>query len=278
MHHWQSLGAAIMLVTASMGAQAAEQNWTVEGGSLKILKSCARFVDIQPNGAGHQVTIAARADQDGEISQLRVSGGDAATIDINSAHCYKSGAFSDGPTLALTIKVPDGAAIAVTDGGVAKYTIGAVGGTLNLSLAGASGLKAAGAKTLKLELSGAGNADIGEAGDSNLRTSGAGDVKIYTLKGSVDAKLSGAGNLTVDTINSNSVMLNAAGRSDIRLGKGKISDFALDSAGASDVMVDAVVTTAKVSLAGAGDVKFAKLTGTISQSVAGIGKVSVLEH
>ena len=279
MHHWQSLGAAILLVSATMGAQAAEQNWTVDGGSLKMSRSCARSVDIQPGGAGHQITVAAKADKDGEVSKLRVAGGSTATIDVAGVDCYSSGWFGGShPTLALTIKVPDGAAIEVNDGGVAHYTIGAVGGTLTLSLAGASGLKAVGATTLALELSGAGKAEIGETGNSKVRTSGAGDVTITKLRGTLNAKLSGAGNLTVDSIEASSVDLNGAGRTDIKFGKGSIGNFTLDVAGASDVQVDAVVTDAKVSVAGAGDVKFAKLTGHIDQSVAGVGKVTVVEH
>jgi len=279
MHHWQSLGGAIMLVTASLGAQAAEQNWTVEGGSLKIAKTCARSVDIQPGGPGHQITVGARADKDEEIGKLRVTGGDTALIEVTGFDCYKSGFFiSSKPTLALTVKVPDGAAIEINDGGIAHYTIGSVGGTLALSLAGAGDLKAVGAKTLMLELSGAGSAEIGEAGNSKIRTSGAGNVKINRLNGLIDARLSGVGNLTVEMIEAPSADLHAAGRSDIRFGKGSIGTFALDSAGASDVLVEAVVGDAKVSVAGAGDVKFAKLTGHIDQSVSGIGKVTVTEH
>lgn len=279
MHHWQSLGAAIMLVTASLGAQAAERNWTVEGGSLKIGRTCARTVDIQPNSAGHQVTIAASADQDEEIKKLHVSGGDVATIEVSGFDCYKPGWFgSSHPTLALTVKVPDGAAIEVSDGGVAQYTIGAVGGTLTLSLAGAGGLKAAGAKTLSLDLSGVSKADIGETGNVKLRTGGAGDVTIHSLKGTLDAKLAGAGDLAIDSIEAPSVDLHAAGRTDVKFAKGAIDYLALDAAGASDVVVNAVVKNAKVTLAGAGDVKFAKLTGNIDQSIAGIGKVTVLEH
>lgn len=278
MYHWQGLGAAFMLVSATMGAQAAEKNWTVEGEALKISPSCARTVDIQPSGAGHQVVVAASAEKEGEISQLRVTGGSAATIDIDGSRCYNSGLFSTRPTLTLTIKVPDGAAIEVKDGGVAHYTIGAVGGILNMSLSGAGGVKAAGAKTLKLDLSGASNVEIGEAGETHLRASGAGDVTVHSLKGSIEARLSGAGSLTVDAVEAASASVNAAGRSDIKFGKGAIGTFDLDSAGASDVVVKAVVNDAKVSLAGAGDVKFAKLTGHLNQSVAGIGKVTVVEH
>lgn len=279
MVNWQSLGAAIMLVSASLGAQAAERNWTVEGGSLKVGKTCARTVDIQPNGAGHQVAIAAIADQDEEIKKLHVTGGDTAIIDVSGFDCFKSGWFSSShPTLALTVKVPDGAAIEVSDGGVAHYTIGAVGGVLTLSLAGAGGLDAVGAKSLSLDLSGASKAEIGETGNVKLHTGGAGTVIIHSVKGTLDAKLSGAGDLTVDAIEAPSVSLHAAGKTDIKFGKGAIGELTLDGAGASDVVVDAVVKNAKVTLAGAGDVKFAKLTGTIDQSVAGIGTVTIVEH
>jgi len=282
MHHWQNLGAAFMLVTASIGAQAAEKNWAVEGSGLKIAQSCARSVDIQPSGSGHQVVIAATADKDDEINQLRVSGGSAATIELANSHCFSSSGFfgfnSNKPSLALTIKVPDGAAIEVRDGGIVHYSIGAVGGALNLSLSGASGLKAAGATTLSFELSGAGNAEIGEAGNTKLRTGGKGDVTIHALKGTMDATIAGAGNLTVDSVESPSVELHAAGRSEIRFAKGSIAFFDLDSAGASDAVIDAAVGDAKVSLSGAGDVQFAKLTGHLTQSVAGVGSVKVLDH
>lgn len=279
MRYWQSLGATIMLVTASVGAQAAGRNWTVVGGDLKISRSCARTVDIQPGGAGHLVTVAATADNEEEIRKLRVTGGESATIGIDGHDCYKSGWFvSSKPTLALSVKVPDGAAIDIDDGGLVHYTIGAVGGTLHVSLAGASGLDAAVAKTLSLELSGIGKAAIGEAGDSKIRTGGASKLKIGTLKGTIDADLSGAGDMTIDTVEAASVNLGTAGRTDIKFGKGSIDKFTLDAAGASDVVVDAVVKDAKVSVAGAGDVKFAKLTGTINQSVSGIGKVTVVEH
>ena len=278
MYHWQGLGAAFMLVTATMGAQAAERNWTVEGDALKISTSCARTVDIQPSGAGHQVTIAASADKEGEISPLHVAGGSVATLDINGSSCYSAGLFSTHPTLTLTIRVPEGAAIEVKDGGITHYSIGAVGGTLNMSLSGAGGLKAVGATTLTLDLSGAGIADIGEAGEAHLHSSGAGDVTIHRLKGNIEARSSGAGNLTVDTVEASSVNLRTSGHADIKFGKGSIGNFTLESAGASDVVVNATVGDAKVSVSGAGDVSFAKLTGHLDQSVAGIGKVKVIEH
>jgi hypothetical protein len=277
MFYWQGLGAAFMLVTATIGAQAAEKNWTVEGEALKISKSCARSVDIQPGGAGHQVTIAASAEKEGEISPLRVTGGSVAALDIDGS-CYSAGLFSTRPTLSLSIKVPDGAAIEVKDGGITHYTIGAVGGVLTMSLSGAGGLKAAGAKTLTLELSGAGAAEIGEAGESHLRSSGAGDVTIHHLRGDIEVKSSGAGNLTVDDIEAASVNLRASGHSDIKFGKGSIGNFTLDSAGASNAVVNATVKDAKISVSGAGDVKFAKLTGHLDQSISGIGNVTVVEH
>ncbi len=142
-------------------------------------------------------------------------------------------------------------------------------------MAGTIGIRT---KTLSLDLSGAGDAEISEAGDSKLRSSGAGSVTIHALKGTLTAKLAGAGNLTVDLILSPSVALSAAGRSDIQFGKGSIADFSLESAGASNAVVDAVVSDARVSLSGIGDVTFAKLTGHLNQAVAGMGKVTVVEH
>ncbi len=120
MYYWQGLGAAFMLVSATMGAQAAEKSWTVEGEALKIHPSCARTVEIQPNGAGHQVTVAASADKEEEISQLHVTGGSVASIGIGGSRCYRSGRFTHHPTLILTITVPDGDAKEIKDSGIAR--------------------------------------------------------------------------------------------------------------------------------------------------------------
>jgi len=256
MHYWQNLGATVLLVSVAAGAQAADKTWTLQGDSLKIATSCAKTVEIRP-GAAHQVTVAASAEHGEEIDQLTVNGGDVATIQLANSHCWDKGLFSRGPSLALTITVPMGAPLDIKDAGVASYTIGSLGGDLKLALAGA------------------GNAEIGDVAAAHIQAAGAGNVSIRGVKGAFDAQMAGAGNLTVGAIDAPSAGIQARGKSAIRLGSGSIGSFSLNSAGASDVAVDATVGDADVNVAGAGEVRLAKLTGHINQSVSGAARVSV---
>ena len=335
MRHWQCVGAAIALLVSAPFAQAADRNWTVSGNGLKIATPCAKTVDIQPGGDAHQIKISASADHVEEIDQLKVAGGDPATIDIGGSRCWLSGLLSsERPTLALTIKVPDGAALDIGDGGAAAYTIGAVGGVLHVSLAGSGGMKAANSKELTIALSGSGNATIdsvegkvtgrlsgagdltisrvhaprtdldlsgkgtvrlsdGDAGQltasvhgsgsltapavagAKLSNSGSGAVAIRSVKGALDAELSGAGTLSIDSVESPSTNIQVTGHSNVKLGGGSIANLTVSSAGASDIAVEASVGDANVSAVGSGGIRLAKVTGHVSQSSTGSAKIAI---
>ncbi len=335
MRHWQCVGAAVALMVSAVTAQAADKSWTVSGNGLKIATPCARTVDIQPGGDAHQIKISATADHAEEIDQLKVAGGDPATIDIGNSRCWLSGLLSsERPTLALTIKVPDGTALDIGDGGAAAYTIGAVNGMLHVSLAGSGGMKAVNAKELILTLSGSGSAaidnvdgkvtgrlsgagdlsiahvhaprtdldlsgkgtvrladgDVGQltasvhgsgslsapaAAAARLSNSGSGSVALKSVKGALDAELSGAGTLSIDAIEAPSGNVQVTGHSIVKVGPGSIGNLSLSSAGASDVAIDATVADANVSAVGSGEIRFAKVTGHVSQSSTGSAKIVV---
>lgn len=335
MRQWQSVGAAVALLVAASSAEAADKSWTVSGNGLKIATPCARTVDIQPGGDAHQIKISASADHVEEIDQLKVAGGDPATIDIGNARCWLSGLFSsERPTLTLTIKVPDGTALDIGDGGAAAYTIGAVNGPLRVSLAGSGGMKAASARELTIALSGSGSAAIdtvegkvtgrlsgagdltlshlhaprtdldlsgkgtvrlsdGDAGQLTasvhgsgsltapaatavrVSNSGSGAVAIKSVKGALDAELSGAGTLTIDSVEAPSANIQVTGHSNVKMGQGSIGNLTVSSAGASDIGIDSTIADANVSSVGAGEIRLAKVTGHVSQSSTGSAKIVV---
>ena len=336
MTYWHGLGTAVLLVSA-VSAQGAEKSWTVQGNALKITTPCAQSVDIQPGGEGHRITVSATADHGEEIDQLKVMGGDPATIDVGGARCWLSGLLYERPTLTLTIIVPAGTNLDISDGGVARYGIGPLGGNLAMSFSGSGGVKAASAKDLALALSGAGSSEIGSveghlrarisgAGDlfidhlhassteldlsgkgnvkaadgeagalaakvsgagsislpsastARLSASGSGDIALGSVKGIFDARLSGAGNLLVNAIDSTAVNIQTSGHSEVKLGTGAIGAFALSSAGASNIEIAATVTDATISMVGAGEVRIAKLIGQMRQSITGAGRVKVGEN
>jgi hypothetical protein len=243
----------ILLVSAASSVQAADKSWTVQGNALKIATPCAKTVEIQPGGEAHQIKVAATADHGEEIDQLKVAGGDTATIDVGGARCWLSGLLYEKPTLALSIKVPDGAALDITDGGVARYTIGAVGGALTLSLGGSGGVKAADAKDLSISLSGSGTSDIGTVdGRLKARIAGSGDLSIAHLHApAADIALSGSGNLQVADGDAGAVTGSVQGSGNLTLPAA--SGTHLAASGSGDVTVKSVKGQFEAKLSGAGN-------------------------
>jgi hypothetical protein len=256
MRHWQGLGAAITLVAAMSSVQAAEKSWSVQGNALKIATPCAQTVEIQPGGEAHQIKVVASADHGEEIDQLKISGGEPATIDVGGARCWLSGLLFEKPTLTLTIKVPDGTALEISDGGVAHYTIGAVGGTLAMAFSGAGGIKAVNAKDLTLALSGAGDAQIGDV-DGHLR-----------------ARISGAGNLLIDHLHATATELDLSGKGSVKAADGDAGTLAAKVSGAGNLALPSTAA-ARLSASGSGDIVVANVKGQFDARLSGAGNLSV---
>jgi hypothetical protein len=259
MRHWQGWGAAILLLSAVSSVQAAEKSWAVQGNALKIATPCAKTVDIQPGGEAHQIKVAATADHGEEIDQLKVAGGETATVDVGGARCWLSGLLYEKPTLALSIKVPDGAALDITDGGVARYTIGSVGGALSLSFSGSGGVKAAAVKDLSISLSGSGTSDIGAVdGRLKARISGSGSVSIAHLHApATDVDLSGSGNL--DVADGDAGALNGSVHGSGNLGIPAAAATHLSASGSGDVTVKSIKGQFEAKLSGSGNLTVAAI-------------------
>jgi hypothetical protein len=265
MRHRRVWGAAIILVSAASAvslamaasaAGAAEKSWSVQGNALKIATPCAKTVEIQPGGEAHQIKVAASADHGEEIDQLKISGGEPATIDVGGARCWLSGLLYEKPTLTLTIKVPDGITLEISDGGVAHYIIGAVGGNLAMSFSGAGGVKAANAKDLSLPLSGAGNSEIGE------------------VNGHLRARISGAGDLLIDHLHASATELDLSGKGNVRAADGETGALAAKVSGAGDLMMPAA-SSARLSASGSGNIMVASAKGVLDAKLSGAGNLVV---
>jgi len=256
MRHWLGLGAAIMLVSAMSSAQAADKSWSVQGGSLKIATPCARTVDIQPGGEARQIKVAASADHGEEIDQLKITGGEPATIDVGGARCWLSGLLYEKPTLTLAIKVPDGSAIEISDGGVARYTIGAVGGVLTMTFSGSGGVKAVNSKDLSITLSGSGAADIGD------------------VDGRLKARISGSGDLSISHLHAPSSEVELSGSGNIKATDGDAGALSGSVHGSGNLMLPAAAAT-RVSASGSGDISVKSVKGVFDAKLSGSGNLSV---
>jgi hypothetical protein len=256
MRHWQSWGSAILLVSAVSSVQAAEKSWSVQGNALKIASPCAKTVDIQPGGEAHQIKVVASADHGEEIDQLKISSGEPATLDVGGARCWLSGLLFEKPTLILTIKVPDGTSLDISDGGVAHYTIGAVGGNLTMAFSGAGGVKAVNAKDLSLSLSGAGDAQIG-AVDGRLR-----------------AHISGAGDLAIEHLHASATELDLSGKGNVKAADGDAGALAVKVSGAGNLALPSTAA-ARLSASGGGDIAIASVKGMFDANLSGAGALRI---
>jgi len=256
MRLWQGMVTAVMLVSAVSGANAAEKSWSVQGNGLRIATPCAKTIDIQPGGEAHQVKIAASAEHGEEIDQLKVSGGDMASLDVGGARCWLSGLLYEKPTMTLSVKVPDGAALEISDGGVARYTIGAVGGALTLAISGSGGVKAVNARDLSIVLSGSGASDIGEVdGRLKARISGSGDLSIARLRASAsDTELSGSANL--------------------KIAEGEVGTLNAALHGSGNLAVPAA-SAAHIIASGSGDAAIKTLKGVLEARLSGSGNLTI---
>lgn len=260
MRHWQGISAAIMLVSA-MSAQAADKSWTVQGNGLRIATPCARTVDIQPGGDAHQIKVVANADHGEEIDQLKITGGDVnngnlATLDVGGARCWLSGLLYEKPTLTLTIKVPDGAALDISDGGVARYAIGAVGGVLTLNFSGSGGVKAANARDLSIVLSGSGTSDVGD------------------VDGRLKARISGSGDLTIGRLHAPASDVELSGSAGLKVGDGEAGTLNASLHGSGNLSVPAAAA-AHIIASGAGDATVKALKGMLEARLSGTGNLTI---
>jgi hypothetical protein len=259
MRHWQGLGVAIVaLASVSMvsSAQAAEKSWSVQGSSLKIATPCAKTVDIQPGGEARQIKVAATADHGEEIDQLKINGGEPATIDVGGARCWLSGLLYEKPTLVLTIKVPDGMAIEVNDGGSARYTIGAVGGALALTYSGSSGVKAVNSKDLTITVSGSGTSEIGD------------------VDGKLKAKVSGSGDLSISHLHASASELTLSGSGNIKVADGDAGALSGSVSGSGNLALPAAAG-AHLNASGSGDIAVKSVKGMFDAKLSGAGNLSV---
>jgi hypothetical protein len=252
--------AALFPIVNAVAAEAASRTATVSGPSLLIDTPCARHVAITPDPDLHgQVTISATADHQEELDRLVFD-----QLDGNAAlHTVKAGCwrpmlnFSFSPTLELVLRVPAGMALAIDESGAGSYSIGPVGGALDLDLSGAATVEAESVTALKADLSGNGSVAAGQvAGETSIDISGNGDVKIGRAQiTALSVDLSGAGNVS--------------------LAEGQVGTATLEESGFGTMRIGAEVGDATVDISGAGTVRFNKVTGSLKKDITGAGTVTV---
>ena len=251
---------SLAIICLCPAAMAARRDATLPGASLGIDTPCAARVTISPDAGLHgQVVVTATADHREELDRLVLdSTAKAARIKTLPAGCWQPEPLGEfRPTLALAVRVPAGFGLAIDESGITAYSIGAVGGTLDMDLYGAQAVTDAFATTVTAGLS----------GEST--------VTLARVEGNTSIDLSGHGHVRIGQASMAKLTVNLSGAGVVSVAGGKIGDAALDASGAGDIQVGADVGDADVNISGVGNVHFAKVTGAVTKDVSGMGSVSV---
>lgn len=296
---------AFTLVTGAFHAQKKE-TWSIPAtNALFIATPCASSVAINPDPNLHSaVHVVATARTKAQIMQLAWHGGASAFLAGVGSHCLGSNLCREGqaicagqpddPNLALTLSVPVGLSIDITETQGTNYTIGDTNGPLTVYSTGNGDVSAGAVTSLNADLAGDGDlhiaretgpiiATLSKNGDldiadvnapaANLTLDGDGDVNIATGSlGALNATLSKAGDLHVPATSSAVLVLSADG--DVVLGPVS-GNLTATLTGDGDLSVDSVGGDANVSSSANGDVTIPHIAGHLTQNNTGDGDFAI---
>jgi hypothetical protein len=214
-----------------------------------------------PDATAHEVTVDATADNQQEVDELALTGGQSVKLFVPNRgpnSCWHSaGAPGFEPTLSLAIRVPAATPLSIDESSRADYTVGDIQAPLNLDFSGMVNLRGGDVAALSLDLS------------------GAGDVTIAHVNGPLHAVLSGKGSLAIGNASISAASLELSGNGSIRIDHGDIGNVQLSDSGAADVSIGATVGNGAVDISGVGTIKIAKVTGAIAKDVSGAGTIEI---
>jgi hypothetical protein len=244
------------------------ESWTIPvGKALFIATPCANAVTINADPALQgEIQVNAVAHTKAQIMQLQSRGGATASISGAGAHCLGASACTesqdmcagqpDDQNLALTLTVPMGIAVSITEAQQANYTIGDTGGPLSLNITG--------------------NGDVmaGSIGSVNAELAGDGDVHIAAETGPITATLSKNGDLDIAKVDAPATNLTLDGDGDVNIDAGNLGILNATLSKAGDLHVPAA-RAATLVLSADGDVDLGPVAGNLTATLTGDGDLTV---
>lgn len=149
------------------------------------------------------------------------------------------------------------ASLKLKNSGCASWTIADVAGAANIHQSGAGDVRMGAAERLDVRLSGAANirATRVREGGVDAHLSGAGGVQIADVRGPVEARVSGVGQIEVDG--------------------GRASMLRASVSGIGQVQFDGSAEDLDATISGLGSIRVKEVTGQVTKSVSGGGSVRV---
>ncbi|MCQ8277029.1 DUF2807 domain-containing protein [Acetobacteraceae bacterium KSS8] len=236
--------AAATLLFATQAAQAEHRDFgETPGRTLALVESCARHVSVTVDpGLSGRVALSADAANPQEIDQIGAAEKDgAARIGLKPGlqECWRpSENVRFKRTLVLSLRIPAGSDVSISESGFGDYALGAVG-ALTMEVSGLTMLTA------------------------------------ESVTGNVRLNMSGAGKVTLDRVDASRVAAELSGAGEFRVKDGRIGDLTVDDSGAATVSVTPAVENAKLSISGVGDIAVGGVRGQLTRSTSGLGRIVV---
>lgn len=205
-------GGHSMSVRAGRGIVVGDGDVFVSGRGQTVVSSGRQTV-ISTGGRGGTVIV------DGKV----VSGGD--------------GEPGEAGELELTVHVPSGSPVQISDDGDGNYELGATGGPLDLKLGGANRVRAVTAETARVHIGGHSEVILGSV--------------------------------------SRSLHIDISGSGTVQARQGSVGQLRVSVSGSGQVAFGGTAASADLSVSGSGRVRADTVTGTLRRNVSGSGSIDV---
>lgn len=249
--------AVLLLGFAVLPGVAAADTQTVPGQSLVLSVTSDADTRIVPDPA---LSGQVRVEQAGK-SCVSAAGGATATITTDGC---------GGGSGRVTIAVPPGFPVTLTENSSGNVLIGDIDGQLIATLNGDGDLRAGRTAELVVTVGGSGDAAFGAvAGSARIESSGSGDVRIRSIAGTLQSRQSGSGDLAIGEVHAAEATIAIDGNGDALIGTGNIDKLAANLTSDGSLNVQATVGNADLRASGGGDIRLGRVTGTVQKDSSG---------
>jgi len=222
--------------------------WTLSGTSLAINSPCAAQLEINP--ASGPIRVTASSPQPADLAVLQVKSGANGVATVSASACPDTSTFST--PFKITITLPPGTPVSITENGSTDYVIGDLGSDLTI------------------QSQGSGDITAGQMRNITVALRGAGDAQIASVTGIIAATLSGAGDLHIDTADATRTALTLTADGDVKIDDGNTGTLTADMSGHGDVSLPDAASL-QIMDRGDGDVTVGNVTGTLNAVLNGSG-------
>jgi hypothetical protein len=250
--------AALLLLALLASGQAAAESRIVDAHQLVITDTLESLViTTDPTLSGRM-----RLSLDSDLSCLSIVSSGPGVV-VGTSGC-------DSDTGPLRIEIAPDTDVTLSASGDGSVHIGDLGGPFVATLTDSIDLHAGRVGHLNLIQRSRGDAILGDVGgEAILQMSGSGDVKLREVRGTLNVRQHGSGDLVVGGIDADSVDLSGTGSGDMLIGSGRIARLAARMVGSGDLAVAATVQDGDVSAVGGGDIKLGRVTGHLTRNASG---------